>query len=78
VNDADFILRKKIEAKLHELFPKKWIPLYSMVTFHEDIPYSVAYETGQKQKRIMEDVLKLPNVENNWQQLDFATIVERL
>jgi kynurenine 3-monooxygenase len=78
VNDADFILRKKIETKLHELFPERWIPLYSMVTFHEDIPYSVAYETGQKQKRIMEDVLKLPSIENNWLQLDFASIVERL
>jgi kynurenine 3-monooxygenase len=78
VNDADFILRKKIESKLHELFPEKWIPLYSMVTFHENIPYSVAYETGQKQKRIMEDVLKTPGIEKNWGNLDFKEIVERL
>jgi kynurenine 3-monooxygenase len=78
VNDADFILRKKIESKLHELFPEKWIPLYSMVTFHENIPYSVAYETGQKQKRIMEDVLKQLNIEKNWENLDFKEIVERL
>jgi kynurenine 3-monooxygenase len=78
VNDADFILRKKIESKLHELFPDKWIPLYSMVTFHENISYSVAYETGQKQKRIMEEVLKIPNIETNWMELDFREIVERL
>ncbi|MCA6433848.1 MAG: FAD-dependent monooxygenase [Cytophagales bacterium] len=78
VNDADFILRKKIESKLHEMFPEKWIPLYSMVTFHENIPYSVAYETGQKQKRIMEDVLKQLNIEKNWENLDFKEIVERL
>lgn len=74
VNDADFILQKKIEAKLHELFPEKWIPLYSMVTFREDIRYSVAYETGQKQKRIMEEVLRIPGIENNWQQLDYEKI----
>ncbi len=78
VNDADFILRKKIESKLHELFPEKWIPLYSMVTFHENIPYSVAYETGHKQKRIMEDVLKQLDIEKNWENLDFKEIVERL
>jgi kynurenine 3-monooxygenase len=78
VNDADFILRKKIESKLHELFPEKWIPLYSMVTFHENIPYSVAYETGQKQKKIMEVVLKTPGIEKNWGNLDFKEIVERL
>jgi kynurenine 3-monooxygenase len=28
VADADFLLRKKIEGKLYELFPDKWIPLY--------------------------------------------------
>lgn len=39
VADPEFLLRKKIEAKLHELFPDKWIPLYSMVTFHGNIPY---------------------------------------
>jgi kynurenine 3-monooxygenase len=78
VNDPDFILRKKIESKLHELFPEKWIPLYSMVTFHENIPYSVAYETGQKQKKIMEEVLKMPGIERNWKELDFSEIVERL
>lgn len=78
VNDADFILRKKIEAKLHELFPEKWIPLYSMVTFHENIPYSVAYDTGQKQKKIMEEVLKMPSIATNWQELDFGEIVKRL
>ena len=78
VNDTDFILRKKIESKLHEMFPEKWIPLYSMVTFHENIPYSVAYETGQKQKKIMEVVLKTPGIEKNWGNLDFKEIVERL
>jgi kynurenine 3-monooxygenase len=78
VNDAGFILRKRIESKLHELFPEKWIPLYSMVTFHEDIPYSVAYEIGQKQKKIMEEVLKMPGIETNWNELDFSEIVKRL
>ncbi len=78
VNDADFILRKKIETKLNELFPKKWIPLYSMVTFHEDIPYSVAYETGQQQKKIMEEVMKMPGIETSWNELDFDRIVEKL
>ncbi len=78
VNDPDFILRKKIEAKLHELYADKWIPLYSMVTFHENIPYSVAYETGQKQKKIMEEVLKMPAIETNWTKLNFKEIIERL
>lgn len=78
VNDPEFILRKKIEARLHQLYPNKWIPLYSMVTFQEDIPYSVAYATGQKQKKIMDEVLKKPGIEKSWESLNFGEIVSKL
>ena len=78
VADAEFLLRKKIEAKLHQLFPDKWIPLYSMVTFHENIRYSDAQQIGQKQKRIMDDVMTQPNIFQNWEQLDFSKIVNQL
>ena len=78
VADADFLLRKKIEARLHELFPDKWVPLYSMVTFYDHILYSDAYASGQKQKLIMDDVMKITGIESNWQNLDFENIVEKL
>jgi kynurenine 3-monooxygenase len=78
VADADFILRKKIEAKLHELYPDKWIPLYSMVTFHDNMRYSEAYQVGQKQKKIMDEVMKNPNLESTWSSLNFEEIVNRL
>jgi kynurenine 3-monooxygenase len=71
-------LRKKIEAKINSLYPSQWIPLYSMVTFHENIPYSQAYATGQKQKRIMDAVMKTPGIETNWEQLNFHEIVNQL
>jgi kynurenine 3-monooxygenase len=78
VADSDFLLRKKIEANLHELFPSKWVPLYSMVTFQDHIRYSDAYEIGQKQKKIMDEVMKTSGIESNWQNLDFEKIVEKL
>jgi kynurenine 3-monooxygenase len=78
VADADFLLRKKIEARLNELFPDKWIPLYSMVTFHDSLRYSEALQTGRQQKVIMDAVMQTPNIENNWQQLDFRKIVDQL
>ena len=78
VADADFLLRKKIEAKLHQLFPDKWIPLYSMVTFNDQIRYSDAYAKGQKQKRIMDEVMKRNNIFENWEKLDFAAIVKQV
>jgi kynurenine 3-monooxygenase len=78
VADPEFLLRKKIEARLHSLFPDRWIPLYTMVTFSPDIRYSDAYATGQKQKAIMDRVMSIPQIENNWEKLDFATIVSEL
>jgi len=78
VADKEFLLRKKIEAKLHELFPTKWIPLYSMVTFYENIRYSEAYATGQKQKKIMNEIMRVADLENTWQNLDFAEVVSKL
>ncbi len=78
VADADFLLRKKIEAKLHELFPTRWIPLYSMVTFHEDIRYSEAFSIGQKQKKIMDAVMQRPGIETQWPSLNFEEIVNQM
>lgn len=78
VADADFLLRKKIEGKLYELFPDKWVPLYPMVTFMDNMRYSDALRTGQKQKLIMDEVMKTKNLENTWQSLDFRQIVSQL
>jgi kynurenine 3-monooxygenase len=74
VADADFLLRKKIEAKIHSQYPDKWIPLYSMVTFHDDIPYAKAMLMGQKQKKIMDEVMKMPNIETTWPALNFERL----
>lgn len=78
VADADFLLRKKIEGKLYELFPDKWVPLYPMVTFMDTMRYSDALRIGQKQRLIMDEVMKTKNLENTWQSLDFKQIVSQL
>ncbi|WP_299705857.1 NAD(P)/FAD-dependent oxidoreductase [uncultured Pontibacter sp.] len=57
VADPRFLLRKKIEGKINQQYPDKWIPLYSMVTF-TDLPYSYALETGREQEKIMKKVMK--------------------
>jgi kynurenine 3-monooxygenase len=78
VADPEFLLRKKIEAKLHERYPDRWIPLYSMVTFNDGIRYSQAYAEGQKQLTIMNEVMNRPGIKDNWQTLDLETIVSQL
>lgn len=78
VADPEFLLRKKIEARLHERYPERWIPLYSMVTFNDNMRYSQAWRKGQKQEKIMDEVMKTPDIASRWQDLDFRAIVERL
>lgn len=78
VADADFLLRKKIEARIHALYPNKWIPLYSMVTFHDDIRYSEAYTISRSQTKIMNEVMCSPGIQDQWESLDFKTIAESL
>lgn len=50
---------KKIEARLHEKYPDKWIPAYSQVTFSPHIRYSEALQRGQRQEAIMQEVMKM-------------------
>jgi kynurenine 3-monooxygenase len=78
VADEKFLLRKKIEAHLNTLYPEKWIPLYSMVTFNENLRYSEALAKGKKQELIMDEVINSLEKDEDWQILDFEDIVERL
>ena len=65
VADEKFLLQKKIEAKIHERHPNKWIPLYSQVSF-SNIRYSDAYKQGKVQEEIMRKVMSSPSIEKNW------------
>lgn len=71
VADPKFLLQKKIEAKLHELYPDKWIPAYSQVTFSPHIRYSEALQNSQRQEMIMQEVMKRENIDEKWQDAQF-------
>lgn len=65
--DPKFILQKKIEAKFSQHYPDKWIPLYSMVTYSPHIRYSTALKEGQKQQKIMDEIMALNDIESIWE-----------
>jgi kynurenine 3-monooxygenase len=64
--DPKFLLQKKIEAKLHENHPGKWIPAYSQVTFSPHIRYSEALKNSQRQEEIMQEIMQLKDIDTNW------------
>lgn len=79
VADPKFLLQKKIEAKLYEKFPDKWIPAYSQVTFSPQIRYSEALRRGQKQEAIMREIMQFDNIDQLWDKDEFhQDIITRL
>jgi kynurenine 3-monooxygenase len=53
VRDAVFVRRRAIAMALERAFPGRFIPRYSMVMFHPEIPYADALRRGEIQARIL-------------------------
>ena len=73
--DPKFLLQKKIEARLHEKYPDKWIPAYSQVTFSPHIRYSEALQRGQKQEAIMQEVMEMPGIADKWDSAEVEKLI---
>lgn len=67
VADPNFLLRKKIEAMIHERHPDKFTPLYTLVTFSPDVPYAEAFRRGQENDVLLDKIMALPDIANTWQ-----------
>ena len=52
----DFAARKELALDLERRFPKRFIPRYSMVMFHAEIPYAEALARGALQERILDSL----------------------
>ena len=61
VADEEFVTQQKFEKRINELYPDKYLPLYSMVSF-SDIEYSTAFQLGNKQDLEMKELVKKYNI----------------
>lgn len=52
VDDADFLLQRKLERLLAERHPDRFVPRYTMVSFMR-LPYAVAFVRGQVQRALL-------------------------
>ena len=62
VADPEFLLQKRFERRIQELYPEKYMPLYSQVSFSH-IRYSDAWNKGMKQDGFIKDIMKEHDVE---------------
>lgn len=58
VRSPEFAPRQALAAALERAFPGRFIPRYSMVTFHPEIPYAAALQRGAEQERVLDQLIK--------------------
>ena len=51
-----FQLQQALALELERRYPQRFIPRYSMVMFHHEIPYSIAQQRGAAQAKILSDL----------------------
>ena len=56
VRDPTYLRRKALAMELERRFPERFIPRYSMVMFHPEIPYSEALRRGGVQDTILQEL----------------------
>jgi kynurenine 3-monooxygenase len=61
VGDPGFLLRKKVERRINELFPERYMPLYSLVSF-TNTTYVEALRQDRAQRHLIDRVLALPGI----------------
>lgn len=54
VRHSKFQLQKALSLELERRFPQRFIPRYSMVMFHHEIPYATALTRGRVQQQVLD------------------------
>ncbi len=58
VRDPRFHLKKALAFELERRCPDRFVPRYSMVMFHAEIPYAEALARGEVQARLLEELTR--------------------
>lgn len=56
VREPKHLLQQQLAFALEERLPNRFIPRYSMIMFHDEIPYAVAQERGAIQQKLLNDL----------------------
>jgi kynurenine 3-monooxygenase len=63
VADPVFLLQKKFERRIEKLFPEKYTPLYTLVSFTDTL-YSEAHKRGMEQDVVIKKLMEEYDIEN--------------
>jgi kynurenine 3-monooxygenase len=57
VREPQFARRQELAAALERRYPQRFIPRYSMVMFHAEIPYAEAQRRGAAQQQVLDALM---------------------
>jgi kynurenine 3-monooxygenase len=61
VGDREFQFRKKVERRLNELYPDRYIPLYNLISF-TNVPYVEALWQERVQRALLDRLMASPDL----------------
>ncbi len=74
VADERFLLRKKIERKIQTLYPDRFLPVYSIVSF-SNIAYAEAMRESRNQDELLAELMRRDDIEAVWDSAEFETVI---
>lgn len=77
VADPEFLLQKKFERRIQELYPDKYLPLYSQVSFSH-IRYSEAWERGMKQDKFIKKIMKKHDIRSYFEKSTIDAFIHEI
>jgi kynurenine 3-monooxygenase len=76
--DPEYLIQKRIEARIAAAHPDRWKPLYTLVTFSH-IHYADAWSRGEIQQAVMNKIMASPDISQNWENDEIvAQAIEQL
>ncbi len=61
VGAPEFLLRKELERWVGDLYPDRYAPLYSLISF-TNVPYAEAQRLGREQRTLVDQLLAIPDI----------------
>jgi len=77
IGDPKFLLRKALERKINQMFPDRYLPLYSMIAF-TCMPYVEALRIDREQRSMIDYLMNTPEIGANWDSKEVETLITQL
>ena len=77
VGTPKFLLRKKIERRINEAYPERYLDLYSMISFTQ-MPYTEALRMDCEQRAIVEQIMSVKEVEKKLNSVEVNQLISTL